>query len=279
LIIFFTFEQTTRAMYIAQNLKFLRKRKGKSQEEMAQALGLNRSTYSGYENEVAQPSLELLLHLAQSENIPLEALLSQQLAQLSNTELELLVGSWRKEASGQHLRVLTTVVNTQNEEEIELISEKVSAGYTSGYADPSYLQELPTLRLPFLSKDRKYRAFPIAGDSMPPVVHGSYVVGEFVQDWLRLPNNTPCVVVTKEDGIVFKYVQNLLQDQQILRLSSTNPLYQPFDVPVAEVLEVWRFVSYISKELPDIQLDHTALGSQLRAMQADLQKALRSQNK
>ncbi len=266
-------------MYIAQNLKFLRKKKGKSQEEMAQSLGLNRSTYSGYENEVAQPSLELLLQLAQSENIPLEVLLSKQLDRFTTSEMDQLVGSWRKEASGQNLRVLTTVVNAQNEEEIELISEKVSAGYTSGYADPTYLQELPTLRLPFLSKDRKYRAFPIAGDSMPPVVHGSYVVGEFVQDWLRLPNNIPCVVVTKEDGIVFKYVQNLLQDQQILRLSSTNPLYEPFEVPVSEVLEVWRFVSYISKELPDVQLDHAGLGSQLRAMQADLQSALRSQNK
>ena len=266
-------------MHIAQNLKFLRKRKGKSQEEMAQALGLNRSTYSGYENEVAQPSLELLLQLAQSEQIPLEVLLSKPLDKLPAAELDAFQGAWRGEASGQHLRVLTTVVNAQNEEEIELISEKVSAGYTSGYADPNYLQELPTLRLPFLSKDRKYRAFPIAGDSMPPVVHGSYVVGEFVQDWLRLPSNTPCVVVTKEDGIVFKYVQNLLQEQQILRLSSTNPLYAPFEVPVAEVLEVWRFVSYISRELPDIQLDHAALGSQIRAMQADLQTALRSHNK
>jgi transcriptional regulator with XRE-family HTH domain len=279
LIIFFTFEQTTRAMHIAQNLKFLRKRKGKSQEEMAQALGLNRSTYSGYENEVAQPSLELLLQLAQSENLPLEVLLSKSLAKLPAAELDAFQGAWIGEASGQNLRVLTTVVNAQNEEEIELISEKVSAGYTSGYADPNYLQELPTLRLPFLSKDRKYRAFPIVGDSMPPVVHGSYVVGEFVQDWLRLPSNTPCVVVTKEDGIVFKYVQNLLQAQQILRLSSTNPLYAPFDVPVGEVLEVWRFVSYISRELPDIQLDHAALGSQIRAMQADLQTALRGHNK
>jgi transcriptional regulator with XRE-family HTH domain len=279
LIILFTFEQTTRAMHIAQNLKFLRKRKGKSQEEMAQDLGLNRSTYSGYENEVAQPSLELLLQLAQAEKLPLEVLLSKQLDQLSVAELDAHQGAWKGEASGQHLRVLTTVVNTQNEEEIELISEKVSAGYTSGYADPSYLQELPTLRLPFLSKDRKYRAFPIIGDSMPPVVHGSYVVGEFVQDWLRLPSNTACVVVTKEDGIVFKYVQNLLQEQQILRLSSTNPLYAPFEVPVHEVLEVWRFVSYISKELPDIQLDHAALGSQIRAMQADLQAALHKHNK
>jgi len=266
-------------MYIAPNLKFLRKRKGFSQEEMAQSLGLNRSTYSGYENEVAQPSLEMLLQLAQAEKIPLEVLLSQNLAQLSISELEAFQSAWRGEARGQNLRVLTTLVNAQNEEEIELISEKVSAGYTSGYADPSYLQELPTLRLPFLSKDRKYRAFPIVGDSMPPVVHGSYVVGEFVQDWLRLPTNTPCVVVTKEDGIVFKYVQNLLQDQQILRLSSTNPLYAPFDVHVAEVLEIWRFVSYISRELPDIQLDHAALGSQIRAIQADLQSALRNQLK
>jgi hypothetical protein len=87
------------------------------------------------------------------------------------------------------------------------------------------------------------------------------------------------VVVTKEDGIVFKYVQNLLQDQQILRLSSTNPLYAPFEVHVSEILEVWRFVSYISKELPDIQIDHTALGSQIRAMQADLQAALNMHNK
>jgi transcriptional regulator with XRE-family HTH domain len=273
------FEQSISIMHIAQNLKFLRKRKGKSQEEMAQALGLNRSTYSGYENEVAQPSLELLLQLAQSEKLPLEVLLSQPLDKLPAAELDAFQGAWRGEASGQNLRVLTTVVNTQNEEEIELISEKVSAGYTSGYADPNYLQELPTLRLPFLSKDRKYRAFPIAGDSMPPVVHGSYVVGEFVQDWLRMPSNTPCVVVTKADGIVFKYVQNLLQEQQILRLSSTNPLYAPFDVHVSEVLEIWRFVSYISRELPDIQLDHASLGSQIRAIQADLQTALRSHNK
>ncbi len=140
-------------MYIAQNLKYLRKKKGKSQEEMAQELGLNRSTYSGYENEVAQPSLELLLQLSQMEQIPLEVLLSKSLQAMTNAELDAFQGAWKGEASGQNLRVLTTIVNAQNEEEIELISEKVSAGYTAGYADPSYLQELPTLRLPFLSKD------------------------------------------------------------------------------------------------------------------------------
>jgi transcriptional regulator with XRE-family HTH domain len=261
-------------MYIAQNLKNIRKRCGLSQEEMAQKLKLNRSTYSGYENEVAQPNLETLLLLAQQEKLPLEAILTTDLAKLSQAEYDALCGVWKQGASGQNLRVLTTVVNEDNEDTIELIPEKVRAGYTSGYADPTYLQELPTLRLPFLSKDRKYRAFPIAGDSMPPVVHGSYVVGEFVQDWLGLPSSVPCVIVTKDDGIVFKYLHNHLKERQAFTLVSTNPLYAPYDVPVAEVLEIWRFVSYISKELPDIQLDHASIGAGLRSIQEDLQKAL-----
>jgi transcriptional regulator with XRE-family HTH domain len=261
-------------MYIAQNLKNIRKRCGLSQEEMAQKLKLNRSTYSGYENEVAQPNLETLLLLAQQEKLPLEAILTTDLSKLSQAEYDTLCGVWKQGASGQNLRVLTTVVNEDNEDTIELIPEKVRAGYTSGYADPSYLQELPTLRLPFLSKDRKYRAFPIAGDSMPPVVHGSYVVGEFVQDWLGLPSSVPCVIVTKDDGIVFKYLHNHLKEKQVFTLVSTNPFYAPYDVPVAEVLEIWRFVSYISKELPDIQLDHASIGAGLRSIQEDLQKAL-----
>jgi transcriptional regulator with XRE-family HTH domain len=96
-------------MYIAQNLKYLRKKKGKSQEEMAQELGLNRSTYSGYENEVAQPSLELLLQLSKIEHIPLEVLLSKSLQELTNAELDAFQGAWKGEASGQNLRVLTTI--------------------------------------------------------------------------------------------------------------------------------------------------------------------------
>ncbi|MEN9743230.1 MAG: hypothetical protein RLZZ65_1035 [Bacteroidota bacterium] len=270
---FCIFDQN-KAMFIAKNLKIIRKRKGLSQEEMAQKLQLNRSTYSGYENEVAQPSLEVLLQIAQSEQISLEALLTKDFSNLTEAEFVALGAAWQQGASGQNLRVLTTVVNQDNEEEIELIPEKVRAGYTSGYADPSYLQDLPTLRLPFLSKDRKYRAFPIAGDSMPPVVHGSYVVGEFVQDWLNLPSSIPCVIVTKDDGIVFKYLHNHLNSSQKFTLISTNPSYEPYDVHVSEVLEIWRFVSYISKELPDVQLDHASIGASLRTIQEELRKGL-----
>ncbi|MEY4289176.1 MAG: hypothetical protein RLZZ30_1264 [Bacteroidota bacterium] len=261
-------------MFIAANLKILRKRSGKSQEELAQALGLNRSTYSGYENEVAQPSLDMLLSMSQFHKVTLDELIAKDFSTYGESDWSSMENHWKNGAKGSNLRILTTVVNADNEEEVELIPEKVRAGYVAGYADPEYMRELPTLKLPFLSKDRKYRAFPISGDSMPPVSHGSYVVGEFVQDWLSLPSNTPCVVVTNNDGIVFKYVFNQLKEAQQFLMVSSNPTYEPYTVNVSDILEVWRFVSYISKEIPDVQLDSEGMGASFRTLQKDIQQIL-----
>ena len=101
-------------MFTAQNLKNIRKRKGLSQEEMAQKLKLNRSTYSGYENEVAQPNLETLLYLAQEEKLPLESLLTTDLSKLSNADYEALCGAWKQGASGQFTIRLLDVFRLQH---------------------------------------------------------------------------------------------------------------------------------------------------------------------
>ncbi|MGY8926157.1 MAG: S24 family peptidase, partial [Flavobacteriales bacterium] len=145
-----------------------------------------------------------------------------------------------------------------------------SAGYTAGYADPDYIKVLPTFHLPFLAKDRKYRTFPIKGDSMPPVVEGSYVVGEFVQNWMSIRKGTPCIVVTKNDGIVFKVVHNLLDSQQSFQLCSTNPFYEPYLVHANEIIEMWKFVNYISPELPEIKLDDSDLSKSLQSLQKEV---------
>jgi transcriptional regulator with XRE-family HTH domain len=53
-------------MYIAQNLKNIRKSCGHSQEEMAQKLKLNRSTYSGYESEAGNLSYNTIHKIAEA---------------------------------------------------------------------------------------------------------------------------------------------------------------------------------------------------------------------
>ena len=195
-------------MKIGDNLKTLRKRAGKSQEDVANDLGFNRSTYSGYENGVAQPNIENLIALSKYYELSIDVLLSENFQDFSEKDWRNHDKNWKEKASGNNLRVLTSQVTEGNDELIELITHKASAGYASSYADVEFINELPTIRLPFLSKNKKYRAFPISGDSMPPVVEGSFVVGEFVQDWTNIKSGTPCIVVTKNDGIVFKLVDN-----------------------------------------------------------------------
>ena len=98
-------------------------------------------------------------------------------------------------------------MNSVNRENIELVTEKAKAGYRTGYADPEYIGELPVFNLPFLSDKRKYRTFQLKGDSMLPIPDGSWVTGEFVQDWMEVKNGKAYIVFTLDDGIVFKIVE------------------------------------------------------------------------
>ena len=47
-------------MNFASNVKFLRKRKNRTQDDVAVALNMKRSTLSGYENGVAEPGIGIL---------------------------------------------------------------------------------------------------------------------------------------------------------------------------------------------------------------------------
>lgn len=252
---------------LSSNLKLLRKNRGFSQEEVANKLNLTRSSYSGYENGVAEPSIENLVKLSSFYSIPLDDLLKKDLSKLSDAEWKAIEKGVYVDVKGQKLRVLTASVSADNEEVIEMIPEKARAGYTLGYADPEYIKVLPTFQLPFLKKDRKYRSFPISGDSMPPVSDGSHVVGEYVQNWETIKDGTPCIVITKDDGIVFKIVHKIPNQKNKLQLSSTNPIYQPYVVSVNDIIEVWKFVNYISHDLPDVVIDENDLVKSVKGIQ------------
>ncbi len=257
-------------MVLGNNMKLLRKNKKKSQEEVAADLGLTRSSYSGYENGIAEPGLDTLVALGSYYGVPLDQLLTRDFATLSELEWQSIETGVFADVNGKRLRVLTSMVNENDDELIELIPQQARAGYTVGYSDPDYLKVLPTFSLPFLSKNRKYRSFPIVGDSMPPVEEGSYVIGEYLQNWASLRSATPCIVVTKDDGIVFKIVNNYIATHQSFELCSTNPMYQPYFVHVNDVLEIWKFVNYISPTLPEMRIDDHQLSKSIQDLQREV---------
>ena len=240
-------------MYFSSNIKFLRKHRGRTQDDVAFALNMKRSTLSGYENEVAEPNIDALVAFSKYFGIAIDTLVKVDLTAISPSQLAQLERGYDVHLKGGNLRVLATTVNPDNEENIELVTERAKAGYATGFADPEYIKVLPTFTMPFLSRDRKYRTFQISGDSMLPIPDGSYVTGEYVLDWTYIRNGQPYIILTQDDGIVFKVVENKIESEGKLTLNSLNPLYKPYDLAVADIKEVWRFVHYISSVMPERQ--------------------------
>ena len=257
-------------MNFAKNIKFLRKRRGRTQDDVASALGLKRSTLSGYENNVAEPGIEILVAFSRYFEIAVDTLLKMDLSKLSESQLGQLERGFDAYLSGSNMRVLATTVDEGNRENIELVPEKAKAGYMTGYADPEFISELPVFKLPFLSSNRKYRTFQLKGDSMLPIPDGSWVTGEYVQDWFDISDGKAYIIFTMDDGIMFKIVENRIKNEGKLILYSLNPVYNPFTVRISEVREIWRFVNYISSELPEPVLPEKELINTVARMKHDL---------
>ncbi|MEI7500015.1 MAG: LexA family transcriptional regulator [Bacteroidota bacterium] len=229
----------------------MRKRRGRTQDDVATTINMKRSTLSGYENNVAHPGLEALIQFSNYFNIAIDTLIKVDLSKLPESQLRQIERGYDVYLKGSNLRVLATTVNRDNEDNIELVSEKAKAGYTSGFADPEYISILPTFRLPFLSRQKKYRTFQISGDSMLPIPPGAWVTGVFIQDWTTIRDKDAYIILTMDEGIVFKVVENRIKTEGKLLLHSLNPLYPPYDIYTCDIREIWQFVHYISPKIPE----------------------------
>ena len=80
------------------------------------------------------------------------------------------------------------------------------------------------------------------------------------------------MVFTINDGIVFKVVENnLFKDGKIV-LYSLNPIYEPYEVHVNEVKEIWKFVNYISNEIPEPIMPEKQIMQSMAVMKNDLER-------
>jgi len=70
---------------LSQNIRFLRKKQGLSQEEFAQKVGLNRGNIASYEKGIAEPKMENLLSIAKFFNISVLRLAEEPIFELKNT--------------------------------------------------------------------------------------------------------------------------------------------------------------------------------------------------
>lgn len=238
---------------LAKNLRYLRlnMEHKHSQEALGEKLGVTRSAISSYEDGRAEPRTDLLIKIAALFKVSTDALLKLDIEKVTDTQL-LQEENSQKRMSGVDLRVITVPVDQEENEKVVLVPETAAAGYSTGFSDPEYIKDLPQYSLPFLPKGKSYRAFEIKGDSMLPIPSGSIVIGEYIEDWENIKNGEFCVVATKSDGYVFKKVYNKLhEDRHHFLLKSTNLAYEPYDVHVDNINEVWKYHASIIKQFPE----------------------------
>jgi len=215
---------------VNQNMKYLRKLRGWTQEEFAQKIGIKRSLLGAYEEERAEPNYEVLETVSDIFKVTIDDLLRKDLS----------------ETKGSYIAKRRQMKMTADTNVIHFVPVKAAAGYLNGYADPDFLDELNTFTLPMLTGG-SYRAFEILGDSMLPTPSGSVIIGEKVENLEDVKNNSTYVVLSKSEGIVYKRIVKNNRQKNKLTLESDNPVYQPYQVNAEDLLEIWSAQLVITK--------------------------------
>lgn len=219
------------AMSIAnKNLKYLRKLRGWTQEEFAQKLRIKRSLLGAYEEERADPRIDILEVVADMFKLTLDDLLRKDIS--DNKTNYIAKRRAQKLANGRT--------------DIPFVPIKAAAGYLAGYGDPEFIDELNTFTLPMLAGG-DYRAFEIVGDSMMPTPTGSVIVCERISSLDDVKSNQTYIVVSKTDGIVYKRIMKNNKQKNKMTLVSDNPSYQPYTINAEDIIEVWQAQMIISK--------------------------------
>lgn len=213
-----------------KNMKYLRKLRGWTQEEFANKLRIKRSLLGAYEEERADPRIDVLEVVADMFKLSLDDLLRKDLSETK--------GSYISKRRAQKMAA--------GRGDIPFVPVKAAAGYLAGYADPEFIDELNTFTLPMLAGG-DYRAFEIVGDSMMPTPSGSVIVGEKVESLEEVKSNNTYIVVSKTEGIVYKRMMKNNRLKNKYTMVSDNPAYQPYNVSAEDIVEVWQAQMIISK--------------------------------
>ncbi|UEG51949.1 LexA family transcriptional regulator [Mucilaginibacter daejeonensis] len=247
---------------ISSNIKFLRKKKGLTQQQFADEIGIKRSLVGAYEEDRADPKYDLLKKIAAYFEVSIDDFINETINE-----------KWAPKPKGNpaNLRILSITVDKEDNENIEMVPVKASAGYMNGYADPEYVAKLPKFHLPMFTQGT-FRAFEIKGDSMLPLPSGTIIIGEYVENWADIKAGETYVVVSKNEGVVYKRIGSRYRDNKKLKLISDNPVYEPYEVSGEDILEIWKAKAFLSTQLPAPTPEPSI--ENLTSMMAEMQRSI-----
>ena len=248
-------------MYLATNLKFLRKKSGKTQDALSSAVNIGRTTIANYEAGISEPNLDTLIIFAKFFGVTLDDMLSKNIEDiLKSTEKDVMLQAAFPKSSAipvpggySNIPRIITVDNSGNDN-IVYVPVKARAGYLSGYGDVEFMETLPTFRLPGLN-NATYRMFEVDGPSMAPnVLHGDRIIGEWIDQLDKIRDNRVYVVV-HTGGVAVKRVVNRLKERGKIYLKSDTIAHRhefpTLEIDPEDIKEVWYGRMKISSDFSE----------------------------
>jgi transcriptional regulator with XRE-family HTH domain len=219
----------------SDNIRTLRVKHRISQEKLAESLCITRGRYVKYEDGTSEAPYDILKKIAKHYHISIDLLLSVDVRKIDTQDLLKLENN---------RLVLPIIVDREGENFIEVVTQKVKAGYLNGYADPEYIESLQQISLPFLGVG-KHRGFPVEGDSMPPHEDGSIIIGRYVETLGEVLDGKTYIFITKNEGMVYKRLNK--NKKNSLVLESDNRLYPDYEIKASDILEIWEYECSIGR--------------------------------
>lgn len=282
----FHIELLTIKLFLGKNIKYLRSKNRLSQQQLADIVGVERTSVTGWESEKGSPAHGTFLKLASYFKVNLNDIvysdLSKELtsenahlnahpnAHLSTTDVHPFVNpSVHPTTKNVDVTVDPSVVPIKREiqpvvltidhkgkENIVFVDVKAAAGYATHFADREYFRQLPTFSLPGKRyQSGTFRCFEVEGDSMRGSLRpGEWVISRYIDDFTQIRDNFVYVVITQE-GVIVKRVLNRIKERGRLVFKSDNPAYPLFELEPDQVREIWLGVGKFVFDLSNQELD------------------------
>ena len=251
---------------LSENIRYLRGKLNLSQQRVADDLLITRGRYGKYEDGATEPPLDILVRISKYYNVSIDLLVTINVSKYSIDEIMELP---------DNRIVLPIRVDSNGNDEIEIIPQKASMGYLNGYGDPEYIESLDTISLPFL-KGGKFRAFPAEGDSMPPYNDRTFIVGKYIESRNDLKIGKTYLFITRE-GMTYKRYAD--QNEYGTVVNADNSFYNSYEIEWSDVLEIWEYECSINRDdlglwnnsQPDVQAMFLSLKNDIQILKNQIE--------
>lgn len=253
-------------IFLSKNLKFLRKRQGLGQGELAKLLDIKSNTISNYENEVSAPDYSMLEKIISIFHVSAHDILYVDIEIAFESNKSKILTNKDGDSLMLHKKELYNIASetrsehpSQNIVSIPIVDVSAAAGH--GYFNSDHPEALGELSFPVNLLQKKcgnYYCGRVNGESMTPtLLNQDFIIFRLLQsdEWISIRDSDIYFIVDRSGTSCVKRVKNLLNKEKSILCMSDNidkANFRDFTIAGDEIANIYHVEWRFSKDMADI---------------------------